>query len=64
MIARDCTGGLLLHELFQRFDTPTINVYFHAGDFVKFCKDMKYYLSCYMVEDKENSAKKVILSEY
>ncbi len=45
LIAKDCTGGLLLYELFQRFDTPTINAYFYAGDFVKFCRDMKFYVS-------------------
>lgn len=45
LIAKDCTGGLLLHELFQRFDTPTINACFNAGDFVKFCRDMRFYVS-------------------
>ena len=45
LIAKDCTGGLLLHELFQRFDTPTINVFFNAGDFVKFCRNMNFYVS-------------------
>ena len=40
----------MLHELFQRFDTPTINACFNAGDFVKFCKNMKFYLSQELVE--------------
>ena len=45
LIAKDCTGGLLLNTLSQKFDTPTINACFHAGDFVKFCRNMKFYVS-------------------
>lgn len=56
IIAKDCTGGLLLHELGLRFDTPTINACFHAGDFVKFCSDLKYYISSEILEDKDSSA--------
>ena len=55
LISKDCTGGVLLHELGIRFDTPTINACFHAGDFVKFCHDLRYYISCELKEDKENS---------
>lgn len=48
----------LMHELVLRFNTPTINACFHAGDFVKFCRDIEYYISRDMTEDKDNSAKK------
>lgn len=48
---------MLLHELGLRFDTPTINACFHAGNFVKFCRDIEYYISQEMAEDKDNSAK-------
>ena len=41
---------MLLHELGQRFDSPTVNLYFSAGDFVKFCADMKYYFECELEE--------------
>lgn len=57
LISKDCTGGMLLSELGLRLDTPTINACFHAGDFVKFCANLRYYLSHDMVENKENSLK-------
>ncbi len=57
LISKDCVGAMLLHELGLRFDTPTINACFHAGDFVKFCGDLKYYLSQDMLEDKNQSLK-------
>lgn len=57
LIANDCVGALILNELGLRFNTPTINLWFHAGDFVKFCGDMKYYLSQEMTEDRENTIK-------
>ena len=58
LIAKDCTGGMLLHELGQKFDTPTINACFRAQDFVKFCREMRYYISCGMTEDEEASREK------
>ena len=45
LIAKDCTGAYLLHELGLRFDTPTVNLYFTAPDFVKFCRRLEHYLS-------------------
>lgn len=57
LISKDCVGALILHELGLRFDTPTINACFHAGDFVKFCSDLKYYLSQELTEDSENTLK-------
>ena len=58
LISKDCVGAMLLHELGLRFDTPTINACFHAEDFVKFCGDLKYYLSQNIVEDKDSYLKR------
>lgn len=51
VIAKDCTGAMLLHDLGLRFDTPTVNLFFTAGDFVKFCSRLEYYIRCELVED-------------
>ena len=50
VIAKDCAGTLILHELGIRFETPTINLWFNAGDFVKFCADLKYYIDQELTE--------------
>lgn len=45
IISMNCTGGILYHDLGLRFNSPTINLYFPAEDFIKFCENMPYYLS-------------------
>ena len=51
VIAKDCTGAMLLHDLGLRFDTPTVNLFFTAGDFVKFCARLEHYIGAELVED-------------
>lgn len=45
IISCNCIGGILYHELNQKFLSPTINLYMNCEDFVKFCEKMDYYLS-------------------
>lgn len=45
ILASNCNGGIILHDLGLRFDTPTINLYFHPSDFIKFISDINYYLA-------------------
>lgn len=55
LISRDCLGGIVLHDMHLRFNTPTINLWFSPSDFVKFCKGLKYYSSLeleFIKEDK------------
>lgn len=40
-----------MHELGLRFDTPTVNLFFTAGDFVKFCAGFRTYMQRELVED-------------
>ena len=56
IIASDCVGTFIMHDLKMRFDTPTVNLYFTSADFVKFCRNLKYYLS-QEVRECENSGK-------
>ncbi len=45
MISMNCIGGVLAHDLGIRFNSPTVNLYFRAGDFIRFCENMTHYLS-------------------
>ena len=44
ILCNNCVGGVILHELGERFNSPTINLFFHADDFIKFLTNMDYYL--------------------
>lgn len=54
IISSNCIGGILSHDLNQRFNSPTINLFFTAGDFVKFCVDLPNYLEAELVYKKDN----------
>lgn len=41
----NCTGGILYHDLGLQFLSPTVNLYMKAEDFIKFCENVKYYIS-------------------
>ena len=55
IISSDCTGGVWYHELHQKFMSPTINMFMEADDFIRFCKDIKYWIDVPMekVEQEE-----------
>ena len=44
IISNNCVGGCVLHDLGQRFDSPTVNVAIPFPDYIKMLKDIKYYL--------------------
>lgn len=44
IISQNCVGGVILHELEQRFDSPTVNLFFSAKDYLKFISELDYYL--------------------
>ncbi len=56
IISCNCIGGLLYHDLGMQFKSPTINMFIPAPDFVRFCLDLKRYLS-YDVEKVESEEK-------
>ena len=53
IISKDCTGAVMLHELGLKFNSPTVNLWFTAGDFTKFCTNLKYYISQELTEHFE-----------
>ncbi len=51
LITFNCIGGILYNEMSLRFNSPTINMFFSAPDFIKFCTNLKYYMEKELIED-------------
>lgn len=43
IISMNCTGGILSHDLGLQFKSPTVNLFFRAEDFIKFCENIEHY---------------------
>lgn len=52
IISNNCVGGVISHDLGQRFCSPTVNLYFKAVDYIKFVSNLQHYLSLDIVETK------------
>ena len=50
ILCNNCVGGVILHELGERFNSPTVNLFFGAEDYIKFLEKLDYYLSRTLVE--------------
>ena len=44
LIASNCVGGTILHDLNLPFNSPFINLWLEPKDFLKFCERMNHYL--------------------
>ena len=44
----NCTGGVMYHDLGEKFLSPTVNMYMPCEDFIKFCENYEYYLTLEM----------------
>lgn len=44
LISQNCIGGLFYHDMGIEFQSPTINLFFSAEDFLKFAAKLKYYM--------------------
>lgn len=55
LIARDCIGGILYHQLGLRFLSPAINLFFTPEDFNFLCLNLKEYMDGELVELKDDS---------
>lgn len=54
IISSNCTGGVIAHELGIGFASPTVNMFIQPADYIKFCKNIRYYLSIEPIQIKEN----------
>ena len=44
VIASTCNGALILHDLGLKFNSPFVNLWIEASDFVDICEDLKSYM--------------------
>lgn len=44
IISCNCIGGIIYNDLNEKFLSPTINLFFSAEDFIKFCENIESYL--------------------
>ena len=44
IFSQNCRGGIMYHDLGIQFQSPTVNMLFTPKDFIKFMKDIHYYL--------------------
>ncbi len=45
IIASNCIGAFITHDLQQEFRSPFVNLFLFPKDFIKFCKNIEHYLS-------------------
>ena len=56
LIARDCVGGILYHQLGLKFLSPTINLFFMPEEFNDFCLNLKEYIDAELKELVDSDA--------
>lgn len=52
LFCNNCTGGVILHDLGQRFTSPTINLAFSVSDFIEFVCKLREYLHAEIQEER------------
>ena len=45
LIASNCNGGFILHDLGMRFNSPFVNLWMKPKDYIKMLSDLKGYMS-------------------
>lgn len=57
LLTNNCLGGIIYHDLHIKFNSPLINLWLYPKDFIKFCKNIDYYISLNLefVKIKNNS---------
>ncbi len=53
IIANNCNGGIIAHDLGLQFNSPFVNIGIWPDDYLKFLKNMDYYLSLDPVKTEE-----------
>lgn len=44
ILASSCAAGIMYNRLGKKFLSPTINMWFKQGDFIKFCLNLRHYI--------------------
>lgn len=59
IISNNCWGGVVYEAYNLKKQSPTVGMFFMADDYIKFCKDIKYYLGQEMEFIKPEESKYV-----
>lgn len=54
IISNNCVGGIMYHDLGERFNSPTVNLMFHISDFFTFLENLHEALESDVVECKND----------
>ena len=46
LIANNCNGSLICHDLGIRYNSPFVNLYLEPKEFIKYLSNMEYYNNC------------------
>ena len=46
LIASNCNGAMILHDLSLKFNSPFVDLWIKPKDFIKMLKNLKYYMDC------------------
>ena len=52
IISSDCSAGCVCYDLKEQMRSPTKDLGFHADDYIRFCRNLDYYLSQPLKEDQ------------
>ena len=44
IVSSNCNGGVILHDLGMEFNSPFVNLFIRANDFIKLCQDLPEYM--------------------
>ena len=48
VIASNCNGAFILHDLGLKFNSPFVNLWMNPKDYIKFLRNIQFYLKCEM----------------
>jgi len=54
IISNNCIGGVIYSDFGLRFNSPTINLFFFANDYIRFLKALDHYLTTELIEVEES----------
>ena len=57
IIASNCNGSCILHDLGVRFNSPFVNLWVKPQDFIKMLTNLEHYMSCELLFVKEKGLK-------
>lgn len=51
IICNNCVGAMVMHDLGQRLDTPTVNLFIKPKEYIQFLSNFEHYIKCDKIED-------------